>query len=127
MIERTCEKCEKYQYEDTIGKMGPLVMLESGQPMKRPAGCQTPCYMCPKVPKSATEKTRASAIEPTEKSLTAIRHYQQCAAVRDFPKDEIVYRNAGILSDATKQADIANSREDATTLALMLLAGGKRG
>jgi hypothetical protein len=126
IIDRTCEKCEKYQYHDTIEKMGELIVLESGEPMKRPVGCQAPCYMCPKIPKSVKEKTRASAIEPTERSLTAIEHYQQCEAVRRFPEDEIVERNAGIISDAVKRADVANSREDATMLALMLLSGAKR-
>jgi hypothetical protein len=126
MLDRSCDDCERFQYHDTPKGMGELIMLESGKPMPRPKGCLTPCYMCPKIPKSARVKNREAAIEPTEKSLAAIQHYKRCAAVRIFPDDEIVARNAVIIGDIEQQSTVIRSTDSAALLALVLANTGKR-
>lgn len=130
MIDRTCQKCQDYWYEDTPGHMGPLLRLDDGSPMRRPTDGGkpggTPCHQCPKVPRDAPERTREHAIEPTEKSMAALRHYERCAAVGRFPDDEIVERNAGLIAPIYRQAEVANARDAAGIIALLIASGGKR-
>lgn len=127
MIDRTCAKCERYWYQDGIGTMGPLMLLDGGDPMPRPKGGGTPCHQCPKVPTDAPARTREHAIEPTEKSLAALRHYERCAAVRRFPEgDEIVDRNAGLIAPIERAAEVAKQRDAASLIALLIASGGKR-
>jgi hypothetical protein len=126
MLDRPCDACERYMYEDRAGSMGPLLRLDDGRPMPRPEGTGTPCFQCPKVPKDAPERTRAFAEEPTARSLMALRHYQRCQAVRQFPDDEIVHRNAELIGPVEREAEIARCRDAAAVLGL-LMAGGNRG
>lgn len=108
-------------YKDTAEKMSrELYMLESGQPMKRPIGSLPPCYHCPKIPGDAPAKTPEHAIEPTEKSLTALWHYKKCRAVRRFPEDEIVERNAGIIDQVRQFAEEAKGLEAAHLMAVLM-------
>jgi len=126
MIPRTCERCEKYQYDDRQGEMGPPTMLENGEQMKRPEGAKPPCFQCPKVPPSAPERTRQYAIDPTEKSRRAIAHYQQCKALGRFPLDMIVERNAGLIAPIEEAARLAQAKDAAGLIAMLLASGGKR-
>jgi hypothetical protein len=127
MMVRTCEKCEAFMYDDRAGEMGPPTYLEDGTHMPRPVGCGTPCFQCPKVPKSAPKRDRENAIEPTDKSRAALYHYQECRAVGRFPLDVIVQRNAGLIAPIERQAEFANAKDAAGTIALLLASGGKRG
>lgn len=131
MIDRTCAKCQAYFYEDTAGVMGPLLRLDDGRPMPRPTDDgkpgDTPCYQCPKVPKDAPARTREHAIEPTERSLDALRHYERCIAIGNFPDDEIVQRNAELIGPIYRTAEIASARDAAGVIALLIASGGKRG
>lgn len=113
-------------YEDQLNRMGPAVMLDDGRHMPRPEGCPTPCHQCPKVPRSAPERTRAHAIDPTERSLRALEHYERCKAVGRFPLDVIVERNAGLISAIERDCERSESYDAAGNLALLLIAAGKR-
>lgn len=126
MIPRTCARCELFMYDDRPGEMGPPTMLESGKQMPRPVGCPTPCHQCPKVPSGAPERTRKYAIDPTEKSMEAIRHYQQCQAIRRVPLDAIVERNAGLILPIEQEAEVVRTQNAAGLIALLLSSGGKR-
>lgn len=131
MIERTCARCEAYFYEDGLNKMGPLMLLDDGSPMPRPRDGdrpgETPCHQCPKVPRDAPSRTREFAVDPSEKSLAALRHYQRCKTTGVWPADEIVFRNAELIGPVEKVGDIASAGDAAGVIALLLASGGKRG
>ena len=125
-MNRTCDECERFQYDDRIDEMGPLIRLDDGRAMKRTEGIPTPCHQCPKVPTDAPARTREHAVEPTEQSWAAITHYQRCKAVNRFPDDNIVERNAVVIGQAERNADAAQQR-DAAGLIAMLFASAARG
>lgn len=127
LITRTCTRCALYMYDDTPGEMGPPTMLESGEQMKRPEGCDPPCHQCPKVPADAPARTREHAIDPTDKSYEAVRFYQRCRAINRFPEDEIVERCAGMIEPIERAAEIMKTKDAAGAIALLLASGGRRG
>lgn len=95
------------------------MMLESGEQMRRPEGGKPPCHQCPKTPRDLP-RTRENAIEPTERSWDAIRHFQRCSTTGRFPDDEIVERNAGLIGPIEKDSESAKARDAAGLIALML-------
>lgn len=125
MCDRSCANCERWQYADTPGEMGPLIRLDDGRPMPRPEGIPTPCHQCPKVPDSAPAKTREHAIEPTERSWTALAHYRRCKVVGRFPEDEIVERNAALLAQVERDADFARQRDAAGLIAVLFASAAR--
>lgn len=101
------------------------MILASGLPMKRPrdasGNVQCPCHRCPKIPVECANKapTSADAIEPSEQSWKVIWHYRECKATGDFPKDDIVRRNAAIIYNVDRQID--DSRQEQLIEFLRLL------
>lgn len=95
---RSCDDCERYLYDDSGPGMGDVVRLHApGKPPKpRPPGAGTPCDKCPKIP-AGDKPERASAVEMSEQSERVYRHYLECRAVRSFPDDDTVRRNARLI------------------------------
>lgn len=119
---RSCDDCEKYQYEDDAESFAeaPFV-LASGLPMARPRGAKTPCCWCLKVPSELrmAGATRVNAIEPSERSWAALWHYRKCRAVFRFPDDPLVAQNAACI--ATMELMVENARLESTAGLLGLI------
>jgi hypothetical protein len=73
-------------------------------PVPRSPTDPPPCWRCPKIPDDAP-KHWSSAQELSEKNRKAYRHYLHCRAVRRWPKDPIVERNAMILEPLHEEYD----------------------
>lgn len=82
-------------------------MERYGTKVPRPRGVGTPCSYCPKQPDDIPERERtpSTAIELSEQNTLAYIHYLECRAVSDFPKDDIVRRNAAIIREAQLAAE----------------------
>lgn len=78
-----------------------------GLPILRKPGEPTPCRLPIGCPKGTPEDSKAL----TEKNAMAYRHYLQCKATGNFPKDEIVALHAGIIRSI--EDDIAQGRAQA--------------
>ena len=122
---RTCADCIRFVYDDD-GKV--MKERRSGQPWRRPLGVLTPCYKCPKIPEDAPEKSYYYAVEITETSWQAIRHYDRCKATGHFPVDPetgevdpIVQRNAEIIS--TMREAHREAKQAAMMMQALQLAG----
>ncbi len=86
---RDCNACKKWWYDDDTGK----VVRKGDNLLLRPANtvllCQTPAGC----PKGTPEKPKS--LSP--KNRLAWNHFRDCEAVRSFPDDPIVRRNARII------------------------------
>ncbi len=99
---RTCEECKKWLYDSdgkimTRGRRGTIEL----QQVPNTSGI-TPCNdaktgRCPKIPTDAPQATSHYAVEPSDRSYRAWRHYRECRAVGIWPNDPIVRRNAAII------------------------------
>ena len=67
----------------------------------------TPCSWCPKQPLSVPdgERSPSTAVELSDANFLAYRHHGECAAVGDFPADDVVRRNAGVIRRIEKDAE----------------------
>lgn len=84
--------------------------------LKAPAGYKTPCAnggplhhgpgACPKIPASVkvVDRTRAAAIDISDRNWRAFVFHRECQAVCSFPDDALVRRNARIISEVLEQA-----------------------
>lgn len=120
MVDRTCERCKEYQYNDKPNDMAlePVILADTSY-MKRPKGVPTPCSICPKLPRGKSPEP-ANAIEPTQKSLQAFWHYQKCRAVGRFPEDAVVESNAVVIGhclDSIERIEKQEGTEAIKTLA----------
>lgn len=112
---RSCTDCQKYVYDDA----GQIKKNQrTGLPLIN-AGGLTPCVDCEKIPHKVydeygneipktnknTAKLRKHAVDMTPQILQAWRHYRECRAVNDFPKDHIVRANAVLFSDVDAERD----------------------
>jgi len=81
-------------------------------PQRRPKESWPPCHECPKVPAAIRKKVTQGyrpgywdATELSERNRAAWHHYQECAAVGEFPDDPIVRRNAALLRNLEAEAE----------------------
>ncbi len=75
-----------------------------GRKIPRIAGQRPRCEWCPKIPQGV-EPIPANAVVLSEKNEAAYRHYLECRAVSEFPKDDIVRRNAMLIQQIEKIAE----------------------
>jgi hypothetical protein len=96
---RSCADCKKYLHDDRGEFFGDIVRrpLKIGLPLLRPPGTPTPCFICPKIPDDAPERSATYATDMTERNRQVYRHYQECRAVLRFPDDPLVRRHAAII------------------------------
>jgi len=87
----SCSDCQRFLFDE---KWKPVT--RGGEHCERPKGSVTPCWKCPKIPKGEKPEP-ANAVEMTEKSRQAFRHYLRCRAVNRFPVDELVEHNAALI------------------------------
>jgi hypothetical protein len=101
---RSCEDCQRFLYLDKgFGQFGAEPITRGGQPVRRVPGQKTPCVWCPKIPPGDAPKPE-NAADLTPENWAALRHHRECEAVKDFPSDAIVRRNAVLIADADKAA-----------------------
>jgi hypothetical protein len=95
---RDCNHCKAWMYDEDTGAL--FKAAGTNEPVARingPDGLPlTPCRTKKGCPKGTPEDS--SALSP--KNWLAYQHYKRCKAVGRFPRDGIVERNAGIISDA---------------------------
>lgn len=88
----------------------------------------TPCWNCPKLPADTPLSRRTPAEgrrqEATPRSLAVMRHYRECRAVGDFPKDGWVRRHAALLHEAESALEAARARRRDEALLALLGARG---
>ncbi len=98
---RSCADCEKYVYEDDPDIGGPVKLDRDELPMVRESYSETPCYRCPKTPSNLhpNDRTRATAVEMSERSMLAYQFYRQCRAVNHFPTDPMFRLVAAAIRD----------------------------
>lgn len=100
---RSCEDCLKYWFDDDTGK---ILSKPDGTKRLRPEGavalCQTPSG-CPK-------GTPDNQSVLSQKNRMAWKHFQECEAVGQFPDDPIVRRNARIIREALRKAEVRRGR-----------------
>jgi hypothetical protein len=123
MIDRTCEQCERYVYNDTSDYLSPekIVDKRTSLPLLRPEGSKLPCGKCPRT-EFAKTRTKANALHITDKTFKTINHYRKCKAVNHFPKDEIVITNASILRAVEDEIE----RDDRRTMNMLLKVLARR-
>lgn len=126
IVGRSCERCLKYQFQDTEDAMAPgPYLLGDGTEMLRPKGSQPPCHACPKQPQSVIAKARnpTTAIEPTEQSFLAMSHYNRSKAVGQFGfVDGIIRKNAEIC--ATVREIVGESKQNRMMMTLAAMMRG---
>lgn len=102
----SCAECQQWLYNPknwTKIKRGTVEC-------KREPGEPTPCFVCPKIPSGmpATPET-GMKFELSLQNWLAWRHYCECQATGDFPKDgdgeldPVVKRNAGVIRMVEEQ------------------------
>lgn len=93
LANRSCDHCMKYWYSD---KTGDVLLDNSGKPQLRiaPPACRTQTG-CPKgTPENQKSLNRANRL--------AVKHYQECKAVSQFPSDQLVRENAVVIERALR-------------------------
>lgn len=91
---RDCDHCKAWMYDEDTGALFRDKM--HNEPVPRARGVKTACETKRGCPKGTPENS--NALSP--KNWLAYQHYKRCHAVGRFPRDGIVERNAGIISDA---------------------------
>jgi hypothetical protein len=101
-----------------------------GRPYQWESGQTPPCHDCPKIPPDAVPCPAVGRqAELSEQNRRAYQHYQECRAVRKFPKDSRVKRNAGII--LMIRESVESSRESSIPVAVanaigVVFGGGKK-
>lgn len=93
---RDCNDCLKYVYDESSGER----RLHRGRPLERPPGTYAPCAYgrCKKGSPDAAKTL-------TPRNWQAYEHYLECKATGHFPDDDIVRRNARIISEIEKAVE----------------------
>lgn len=94
---RDCGHCHKFMYHETGDYRGQPVRGPSGNLHQRPRGTRPPCYHKKPDGTSQCAKGRPFRTDLYTSNLLAYRHFRECRAVRSFPDDPIVRKNAAIL------------------------------
>lgn len=113
---RDCADCMKHVYDEKTGRK----VERRGKPLPRHPKCPPPCRTsigCPKG--SPTGEKGCKELSP--KNWAAYRHYKECLAVSDFPKDAIVRRNASIIR--MSEESVAETKHAGTIGPLLSLLG----
>lgn len=117
---RDCGDCLRHVYDEKTGKR----VMRRDKPVPRipqaPAPCRTPAG-CPK----GAPVGEPGCKELSPKNWLAYRHYQECRAVGDFPRDATVRRNASLIRMAEESATEAAKVRALGPLAVLLGKGGK--
>jgi hypothetical protein len=106
---RTCEECQKWEYDDEddspAGRRGlPMTDPHSGE--RIPRATDPPCRRCPKVPAAVVRVKQdrgervvpSDAVEPDHDHRLAVKFFAECSAVGDdFPDDGWVRRCAALI------------------------------
>lgn len=116
----SCGECQQWLYNVKTWQPHPKRGGKPGEYEPRPGGSPTPCGVCPKIPRDK-EKRPENATELSDKNWQAWTHYNRCRAVRRFPEDEIVERNAGLIRMVEEEAKRHGSA-DGLGLVLSLFA-----
>lgn len=110
---RSCDDCQRHLYNEQTGRR---LEDRTGRPLPRPKGTFAPCRAkLGACPKGSPEDPQSLS----QKNLAAYRHYLECKAVHDFPRDAVVRRNAGII----RWTEDACASLQAQRLALMTRMG----
>lgn len=118
----SCDICEQFMHTNGV------LTLRAGEPVARPKGVVTPCWKCPKIPRTAPRKTREFAEEISDKNYQAFKFHLRCKAVGHFPDDPIVARNAEVIESVIESIRDAKQEELVQTLlAIASMGGGGRG
>jgi hypothetical protein len=123
MIQRTCEECQKYVYQDTIEEMSSekLIDKRTSLPLLRPPGGRLPCQRCPRVAHvAAKDKHPGNAVDIMERTWKIYRHYRECRAVGQFPDDPIVRSHAAEIRAVEDQLERREERQLLQTIVAML-------
>lgn len=114
--DRSCSDCQRWVYRDddqTPPNERGERLIFAGQPIPRDLRVTpTPCFKCEKVPYEVRTKaadpsqlTHADAIEPEIRHRLAVQFHLECNAVRQFPNDPLVRRNARIIQPIVEERD----------------------
>ena len=108
MVNRTCDECRKWIYDDTPAELSSTVKTWHGQPMKRERGAPCPCHRCPKAKSpEAGEKIDAAVV----KAFAVLEKYYQVKATSGLVlseserSDSIVQRNLGICEELVRMSE----------------------
>jgi hypothetical protein len=85
--------------------------MRGSLPMLRPPGEKPPCQWCPKIPQGDAP-VPTSAVNLSRKNRAAYLHFKECDAIREFPEDPIVRRNAAIIRQIESEAEKAKTLSD---------------
>lgn len=99
---RDCRDCREYVYDESTGKREMSRVSGYTLPMYRPAAADPPCYECGKTVGLKVRHWRQVSDAPWW-AYRAFRFWQQCRAVREYPRDPIVRRCAWIF-DGVEEA-----------------------
>lgn len=116
---RDCQDCMRFVYDERTGKK----IERRDKPVVRHPKCPPPCRLSVGCPKGAPTGEKGCR-ELSLKNWAAYRHYRECVAVGDFPKDATVRRNAAIIRMA--EESVAETKQAGSLGPLMALLGKKR-
>jgi hypothetical protein len=91
LARRSCDDCQKFWYDDKTGDV--IRSNSTGNAELRPEGTVTMCRTQLGCLKGTPEKQKSL----NRANKWALRHYQQCKSIGQFPDDEIVKKNAVII------------------------------
>lgn len=106
--------------------MAPLPIIRGGTRVERIKDQNPPCRWCPKIPREIVNPTPADAVELNGRNWLAYRHYLECKATGDFPRDAIVRRNAALIMRVEEvAAEVRSSGAGARAMLLAMMQKGK--
>lgn len=117
---RSCDDCIRFMYDDTPQRMGEI-RLRGGEPIPRLKSQKPSCGWCPKIPRGV-EPRPSNAVELSEKNHQAYLFHVECRAVRSWPDDPIVRRNAAIIERVEAMAR-DEQQSDLIALAVSRVSG----
>lgn len=94
---RSCAHCQKWRYDEATGRVAEDAF---GQKIPRYNGERLPCHF---TPSTCPKGTPDAGIELSDINWQVYLHNRECAAVGDFPNDEVVRRNAAIIFEVEQQ------------------------
>jgi len=99
---RDCQMCQEWLYDE---KTGAIETAKDGEPLKRPAAGVVSVPPCRQPKNSCAKGTPEAKRSLTPQNEQCYRHYLRCKATGHWPKDALVWRNAGLIRTVEDQVE----------------------